>query len=98
MEDKKAKQVTVQISIDEQTAQGIYANMAVVQHSASEFIVDFIFINPGQPMSKVRSRVIMSPDHAKRLHKVLGENLNLYEKQFGEIKIFEMPKPEPTVQ
>jgi len=98
MEDKKMKQMTVQISIDEQTAQGIYANMAVVQHSPSEFVLDFIFINPGQPVAKVRSRIIISPDHAKRLHKVLGENLNLFEKQFGEIKIFDIPKPADTVQ
>jgi len=98
MKDKEVKQITLQIQIDENTAHGIYSNMVVVQHSTSEFILDFIFINPGQPAAKVRSRVIMSPEHAKRLSRVLGENITHFEKQFGEIKVFEMPKPQTTVQ
>jgi hypothetical protein len=100
MEKKDFKQITLQIQIDDQTAQGIYSNMVVAQHSPSEFILDFIFINPGQPAAKVRSRIILSPEHAKRLSKVLGENIAHYEKSFGEIKVFEPPKPESinTVQ
>jgi len=98
MNEKDVKQVTIQIQIDEPTAQGIYSNMAVVQHSPSEFLMDFIFINPGQPVAKVRSRIIMSPEHAKRLQRVLGENISHYEKQFGEIKMFDMPKPQTSVQ
>jgi len=98
MPDKNMKQVTLQIQIDDQTAQGVYANMAVVQHSPSEFILDFIFINPGAPAAKVRSRIIMSPDHAKRLSAALAENIARYEKQFGEIKVFDQPKPGTTVQ
>jgi len=87
MEEKEVKQITLQIQIDEQTAQGIYANLAVVQHSSSEFIFDFIFINPGQPTAKVRSRIIMAPEHAKRFYKILGENLSHYENRFGEIRL-----------
>jgi len=98
MKDKDAKQMTLQIQIDDQTAQGIYSNLAIVQHSPSEFILDFVFINPGQPVAKVRSRIILSPDHAKRLHKALGENISHYESQFGEIKLFDIPRPTPTVQ
>ena len=98
MNEKDMKQVTIQIQIDEPTAQGIYSNMAVVQHSPSEFLMDFIFINPGQPVAKVRSRIIMTPEHAKRLQKVLAENISHYEKQFGEIKVFDMPKPQTSVQ
>jgi len=96
MKDKEFKQITLQIQIDEQIAQGIYSNMVVAQHSPSEFILDFVFINPGQPAAKVRSRIILSPEHAKRLSKVLGENIAHYEKQFGEIKMFEPPKAETT--
>ncbi len=94
---EEPKPVTLQIQIDEQTAQGAYANLAVVQHSSSEFLIDFIFINPGGPAAKVRSRIIMAPEQAKRLHKALGENLAHYEGRFGEIKLpgrgpeFKMP-------
>ena len=89
---EEAKQVTLQIQLDEQTAQGVYVNLAIVQHSSSEFILDFVFINPGQPAAKVRSRVIMSPEHTKRLSKALAENLGHYESRFGEIKL---PSPGP---
>ena len=98
MKDKDSKPMTLQIQIDEQTAQGIYANLAIVQHSPSEFILDFVFINPGQPVAKVRSRIILTPDHAKRLHKALGENLSHYESQFGEIKLIDIPRATPPVQ
>jgi len=81
------KQITLQVQIDEQTAQGVYVNLAIVQHSSSEFILDFVFINPGQPAAKVRSRIIMSPEHIKRLYKALGENISHYEARFGEIKL-----------
>ncbi len=100
MKDKEVKQVTLSIQIDDNTAQGAYSNMVVVQHSTSEFVFDFIFINPGQPVAKVRSRIIMSPEHAKRLSRVLADHISHFEKQFGEIKVFEAPKaPAPdTVQ
>jgi len=95
----EAKQVTLQIQIDEQTATGIYANMAVVQHSSSEFIFDFIFISPGQPTAKVRARIIMAPEHCKRFYKILGENLTHYENRFGEIRLPDLSSEfKPPVQ
>ncbi len=94
MEKKDVKQVNIQIQLDEETAQGMYVNMAVAQHSSSEFIFDFIFITPGKPQAKVRSRVIMAPEHAKRFLKVLRDNISHYEKRFGEIQI---PEPFPGV-
>ncbi len=90
MEKKDVKQVNIQIQLDEDVAQGMYTNMAVVQHSSSEFIFDFIFITPGKPQAKVRSRIIMAPEHAKRFFNVLRENIGHYEKRFGEITV-----PEP---
>ena len=94
---EETKPGSLQIQLDEQTAQGVYVNLAIVQHSSSEFILDFVFMNPGQPAAKVRSRIIMAPEQVKRLHKALSENLAHYESRFGEIKIpslgpeFKMP-------
>jgi len=65
----------------------------VVQHSATEFVLDFIFMPPGQQRARVRSRVIMAPEHAKRLMKVLAENIRLYEDRVGEIKLPEAGIP-----
>jgi len=102
-DQKEIKQVSLEIQLDEITAQGQYVNMVVAQHSSSEFVLDFIFVAPGQPKAKVRSRIILAPEHAKRLHKLLGDNLANFERNFGEIKIpgpragTPMP-PSPTVQ
>lgn len=99
MEKKDVKQVSVPIQLDEETAQGKYVNMTITQHSSSEFIFDFIFVTPGKPQAKVRSRIIMAPEHAKRLMKVLGENIRIYENRFGEIRITETTPPvKPTMQ
>lgn len=95
MNNKEVKQVNIQIQLDEDVAQGQYINMGVVQHSSSEFIFDFIFITPGKPQAKVRSRIIMAPEHAKRFFNVLRENLGHYEKRFGEIQI---PEPIPSMK
>ncbi len=76
----------IQIEIDEQTAQGVYCNLAMIAHSENEFIIDFIFIQPQAPKAKVRSRIITSPSHIKRLLLALEENIRKYEERFGEIK------------
>ncbi|HUT54513.1 MAG TPA: DUF3467 domain-containing protein [bacterium] len=91
-ESKELKQVNIEIQVDEQTAMGQYVNMAVAQHSPAEFVLDFVFLPPGQLKARVRSRVIMAPEHAKRLLKVLTDNIANYEKRFGEIKL---PEPHP---
>lgn len=77
------------IELDEQTAEGIYSNLAIINHSVSEFIVDFISVMPGQPKAKVKSRIILTPQHAKRLAKALAENVARFESSHGEIKDYE---------
>ncbi len=77
----------IELELDEQTAQGQYANLAVISHSASEFILDFAAVLPGIPKAKVRSRVILTPEHAKRVMRSLQENIARYEANHGEIEI-----------
>lgn len=77
----------IQIELPEDVAQGTYANLAIITHSSSEFVVDFIRMLPGIPKAKVQSRIILTPEHAKRLVSALTDNINQYENQFGLIKI-----------
>ena len=77
----------LKIELGEKEAEGIYANMVMIAHSATEIILDFARIMPGAPKTKVQARIIMTPAHAKLLHKTLEDNLKKFEKQFGEIKI-----------
>ncbi|MCF6183672.1 MAG: DUF3467 domain-containing protein [Bacteroidales bacterium] len=76
--------LNIELSAD--IAQGIYSNLAVISHSGSEFIIDFVRMMPGIPKAPVKSRIILSPDNAKRLLKALGDNIRKYEQAFGEIK------------
>ena len=90
MEDNNQKNAgQINIELDEETAQGVYPNLAVITHSSSEFVVDFVRIMPGIPKAKVKSRVILTPEHAKRLLMALKENVNKFESQFGSIKVTE---------
>jgi len=84
--DNKPKKKKLNIEIDEATAQGQYSNLAIVNHSASEFVVDFVSIMPGSPKNKVKSRIILTPQHAKRLLKALNDNIVKFEKQHGKIQ------------
>jgi hypothetical protein len=77
----------LQIELTEEIGQGIYSNLAVIAHSSSEFVVDFVRFMPGLPKAKVQSRIILTPEHAKRLMMALLDNLNKYESAFGEIKM-----------
>lgn len=81
----------INIELDEKIAEGIYSNLAIINHSVSEFVVDFVSIMPGTPKSKVKARIILTPQHAKRLLKALNENVNRFEKAHGEIKDYEQP-------
>src|SRR6185295_14860296 len=83
-EKKPASQINIELS--EEVAEGVYSNLAIITHSNQEFIVDFIRIMPGVPKAKVKSRVILTPQHAKRLHKALLDNIKKYEAMHGEIK------------
>ena len=77
----------IDIEIKPEVAQGHYANLAIITHSSSEFILDFAQNMPGLPKMQVTSRVIMTPEHARRLLGALNENIRKYESQFGEIKL-----------
>ena len=92
MTDKeKNQEKKINIEIDEKTSEGIYSNLAIINHSISEFVVDFVTIMPGSPKAKVRSRVILTPEHAKRLKKALEDNIKRFENVNGEIKSKELP-------
>jgi len=88
---KEANQTQLNIEIDEKIADGTYANLAIINHSVSEFVVDFINVMPGAPKSKVKSRIILTPQHAKRLAKALAENVKRFESNHGEIKDYDQP-------
>jgi type III secretory pathway component EscV len=78
----------INIELDESIAQGSYSNLVIVNHSPTEFVLDFINVMPGTPKAKVRSRIILTPEHVKKFIKALDENLNKFESSFGEIKNF----------
>ena len=86
---KNEKTKNINIELDESIAQGLYSNLVIVNHSPTEFVLDFINVMPGAPKAKVRSRIILTPDHTKKFINALGENLNKYEKSFGKIKNFQ---------
>ena len=90
-EEKDKNQINIELS--EETAEGIYANLAMIAHSSSEFVIDFIRLMPGVPKAKVKSRIVITPEHAKRLLRALEENIQKYEKTFGPVKqVEEAPK------
>ena len=86
-ETPAAPQVQIQLQIDEAVAQGMYVNMAMLNHNETEFVIDFIYVQPQQPKAVVRARVINSPKHMKRLLHALQDNVAKYEAQFGKIDI-----------
>lgn len=85
------KQVNIQIQLDEEMAQGVYVNLAMVNHTETEFTVDFIYVQPQNPRGKVRARIISSPNHTKRLINALQDNMQKYEEKFGKIELAPTP-------
>ena len=81
MENNNKPSNEIQVELSEEMAQGTYANLAIISHSTSEFILDFIRVVPGAPKAQVKSRVILTPDNAKRLFFALQDNLAKYEEQ-----------------
>ena len=77
------------IEISEEVAEGSYANLAIITHSHAEFVIDFVNVMPGTPKSKVKSRIILTPQHAKRFMKAITENIGKYETVNGPIKDLE---------
>ncbi len=91
------KQVGNQINIElpEDVADGIYSNLAIISHSQSEFVVDFVRLMPNVPKAKVKARVILTPQHAKRLMFALQDNIKKFEAQFGKIEEPDVPSMPP---
>ncbi len=87
-ENKKTQENPNQINIElsEEIAEGVYSNLAMIAHSNSEFVIDFIRLMPGVPKAKVKSRIVITPEHAKRLLNALIDNIKKYEENFGQIK------------
>ena len=88
------KAAGIEIQLDEQIAQGNYCNLAIIAHSTSEFILDFATMLPGLPKARVKSRVVLTPEHAKRLLLSLQENITRYENNIGKINI---PTKQPMI-
>ena len=85
---------SLSIELPEEIAEGIYSNLVMIAHSPEEFILDFIRVMPGVPKARVKSRIVVTPGHAKRLLAALAENIQRYEGQHGEIG--EMPAQSPV--
>ena len=86
---KKGNQLNIELS--EEIAQGVYSNLAIITHSSSEFVLDFVRIMPGVPKAKVKSRIVLTPEHAKRLMMALQDNIKKYESMHGTIKNADKP-------
>ena len=93
MSEKKNQEIKLEVQLDDDVAQGVYTNLAMVNHSDAEFTIDFLFLQPQAPKAKVRARVITSPKHVKRLIGALQENLRRYEEAFGPVPL----GPPPSV-
>ncbi len=87
------KENQLNIELTPEIAEGIYSNLAIISHSSSEFVVDFVRIMPGTPKANVKSRIILTPEHAKRLMLALQDNINKFEAQHGSIKLGENKMP-----
>ena len=95
MEEQKENNGQINIELTDEMAQGIYSNLAIITHSNAEFVVDFIQVMPGVPKAKVKSRVLLTPQHAKRFLKALNDNVKKFESLHGNIKELEEPKGIP---
>lgn len=94
-EKKEQKQKQISIELSDEMAEGVYSNLAIISHSQSEFVLDFIRMMPNVPKAKVKSRVILTPQHAKRLMRALEDNLKKFEQQFGQVADSEPPMIPP---
>lgn len=87
--EEKAPEGKLNIELTEDVAEGVYSNLVIISHSNTEFVIDFVKVMPGMPKAKVKSRVLMTPQHIKRLKKALEDNIGKFESQHGEIKELE---------
>ena len=95
MENKETENNQLNIELTEEMAEGTYSNLAIITHSNSEFVLDFIRVMPGVPKAKVKSRIVLTPDHAKRLMYALNDNIRKFEEHNGTIQINEQTPPFP---
>jgi hypothetical protein len=95
MSEEKKQQEGLNIELSEEVAEGTYSNIAIINHSPSEFVVDFIQMMPGVPKAKVKSRIILTPQHAQRLMKALNEDVSKFEDQHGQIPELDSAKGVP---
>ncbi|RYD92663.1 MAG: DUF3467 domain-containing protein [Sphingobacteriales bacterium] len=93
MTDPGLKAAGLNIEISEEIAEGNYVNLAIVTHSEAEFVIDFVNVMPNTPKSKVKARIILTPQHAKRFMRVLAENIQRFEEANGEIRDFDGHQP-----
>ncbi len=91
-EKMEQKEGQINVELSEEVAEGTYSNLAIINHSASEFVLDFIKIMPGVPKAKVKSRIVLTPQHAKRFLRAMQENVARFEAQHGEIQDSEQPQ------
>lgn len=89
MDNQSQQPNQLNIEISEEIAEGVYANLAIITHSHAEFVIDFVNVMPGTPKSRVKSRIILTPQHAKRFMKALTENVNRFESLNGKIQDLE---------
>ena len=89
MENSNQQPNQLNIEISEEVAEGVYANLAIITHSHAEFVIDFVNVMPGTPKSRVKSRIILTPQHAKRFMKALNENVSRFESMNGKIQDLE---------
>lgn len=87
--DEKVQEGKLNIELSEEIADGVYSNLVIISHSNTEFVLDFVKVMPGMPKAKVKSRVLMTPQHIKRLKRALEDNIMKFESQHGEIKEIE---------
>ena len=95
MSEEKKRPNQINIELTEEVAEGVYSNLAIISHSHSEFVVDFVRMVPNVPKAKVKSRLILTPSHAKRMLRALADNVQKYEAQFGTITEPEQPPMPP---
>lgn len=90
MKDPK-RQNQLNIELSEEVADGIYSNLAIITHSSSEFVLDFVRVMPGMPKAKVKARLLLTPQHTKRLMRALADNIQKFENAHGAIRESDMP-------
>lgn len=95
MAEEQKKQNQLNIELPEEVAEGTYSNLAIISHSNSEFVIDFVRLLPNVPKAKVKSRIILTPQHAKRLLRALNENVKKFEAQHGTVLEGENPMMPP---